>query len=273
MSFFVRLSAVTLATMTAACATHPLPEDFSRKTTRDIVQRILCEVSTGLEDLSGVSDAQLRTTSIGLDFELEMIEENDATAGKIGLTNPISGGKVLIDLNASAEKTRENKRRFRIVDTMYNLRLRNDCSDDYQRVNFVYPITGHVGLAEVLDTYWALRNQYPVALIEKTQQAFVETLTYTTTFTGGISPNITLNAGATSLHVSNFSIDGKLLRTDNHILTLAILPEQQSPPSKSARRTTGRPALMFAPVNKGIDDALDAEILRRDLRDSGRNIR
>jgi hypothetical protein len=95
-----RCSLVLLAfqlTTLAACSAHPLPEDFSRKSTFAIVQQIRCEARAGLIEAK-LSPADLANTYIGLDFTFDITETNKATSGFLGFTHhayPHSSGAIV----------------------------------------------------------------------------------------------------------------------------------------------------------------------------------
>jgi hypothetical protein len=279
----------------AGCSTHPLPQDFSRKTTVDIVKKMRCEISDGINRLSAASEVELEGTMIGFDFVLKMTEDNDATAGKISLLDPLSRGQFTLDITGSAEKTRHNERRFRMVDNMLKLRQESGCSAEDQRANFIYPIAGKVGLDEIVSTYWRLKDISKFdAYSDEGKKAFIDKLLFTTTLSAGLSPNIKIDSGAASLHLTNASINGSVVRKDEHQVTIAVVQyvEQtvvtqrppksgqqtdrsggpgasaQERPQSRGERTTVR-ASDPAAAARAVNRALDQESIRDDLRDYG----
>src|ERR1044071_5649199 len=112
------LAALSAALVLAGCSTYPLPQDYSRKYTVDIVKHIRCEVAEGVKSLNPVEQDELEGTVVGFDFTFKMTENNKATSGTLGFTNPVGGGTFKLDLTGAAEKQRFNERTFRIIDTM-----------------------------------------------------------------------------------------------------------------------------------------------------------
>lgn len=298
MTFPLRLTAMMLlpTVLLAGCSTHPLPEDFSRKTTVDIVKKMRCEIAEGINRIPAASEVELEGTMIGFDFVLKMTEDNDATAGKISLLDPLSRGQFTLDVTGSAEKTRHNERRFRMVDNMLKLRQEPGCSAEDQRANFIYPIAGKVGLDEVVSTYWRLKDISKFdAYSDEGKRAFIDKLLFTTTLSAGLSPNIKIDSGVGSLHVTNASLNGSVVRKDEHQVTIAVVqyvektvvtqrpPKSRPPTDRSGgpsassaqedaqprgKRTTVRTSDPGAAA-RDVNRALDRESIRDDLRDYG----
>lgn len=252
----------------AGCSTYPLPQNFARKTTFDIVKLIRCEVANGIrllgpvgpEEGASILPEELEGTVIGFDFTFTMTEENDATSATIGLTNPVGGGKFLLDVTGGAEKERTNERTFRLIDTMAKLRNEAECSPDEQRANFIYPIAGRIGLEELVDTYWRLRDTSTFTQGE-TKRYFTDKLLFTTILTAGISPTLEVTSGIADFKLTNASIDGKIVRTDKHQVTVAIV---QSVAKKIIKTKTKRivrrssdPRIMGAPQVERVETVIE----------------
>lgn len=277
------LAALTsLLLVTTGCSTHPLPEDFSRKYTVDIVKKLRCEISEGVKALSVTSTAELKGTMIGFDFVFKMTENNNATAGKISLLDPFSRGQFTMDITGSAQKERHNERRFRMVDDMLTLRDEEGCSEADQRSNFIYPIAGHVGLHEVVGTYWKLKNVSDFdAYANEGKRAFIDKLLFTTILSAGISPNIKIESGPAKLHIANASFNGNLTRKDEHQVTVAVVQyvqETVKPGEKGRSKSwipngSEEPSRVVVPnpaaAAKAVNNALDDEAIRDNFRDYG----
>ncbi len=168
----MRISYVATACCAATlfgCSSHPLVEDFARKDTYAIVQKIRCEAHNAVEktvvkDKHGkVIDGDARTQAlsnyiIGFDFKLDITEKNNASGGKVDFTNPFMGGKFTLALSGGAEKTRQSERFFRTIETLGSLNALKGCSLDDGEANLIYPITGYIGMEEVLYTFLDLEK-------------------------------------------------------------------------------------------------------------------
>lgn len=296
------MRALTLAALSATlltvagCSTHPLPEDVSRKSTVDIVKRMRCEIREAVNKLSSADNVELEGTVVGFDFVLKMTEENKATAGKLSFADPLARGKFTLDLTGSAEKERFNERRFRVVDNMYKLSLEENCSEQEQRANFVYPITGRIGLDELVFTYWKLKDVTSFKPYEDDdQRAFIDKLLFTTTLSAGLSPTIQIDSPAGGFELTNASVAGNVVRKDEHQVTVAIVQYVETivvevpgkpKPKKPKGGPSGSPAAdsgpELAPVRKtrriivdpsaatrAVNRALNRESVRDDFRDYG----
>ena len=130
----------TLACALTGCSIHPLPDDVSRSSTFDIVERIRCEVHEGLQSLP-LRDPHVRriiaNTTIGYDFSFAITENNDLTEGGLTFKRPTPSGFFHLDATASATRQRANTRRFRILEDLKELE-KIDCSPG-SRANWIGP--------------------------------------------------------------------------------------------------------------------------------------
>ncbi len=248
--------------MVGGCATHPLPEDFSRKSTRDLVQAVRCELAQGVASLPDATPKELRNSVAGIDFKLNMNEETSATAGKLALTDPVSGGSFSLDLTGSSEKYRNNERKFRIIDTFEKLEeisRSEQCNQEFQRANFVYPIAGRIGLDEIVTTFWDVNSLSTLNPVEK-QSAFSDKIVFKTKLSAGLNPSLTLSTRAAGLHLTNLSVDGVAVREDIHQLTISMdleNPKRNAVNPNKARSqapTEQKTLLKNVPVAPYVDD-------------------
>jgi hypothetical protein len=131
-SFLLRrgLMPAAVACGLAACSTHPLPEDFSRASTVDIVKSIRCEARAGLLNLTAEEwrKAQpiIAATMIGYDFVFHITETNNVGGGKADKQTGLEGsfltlqrgGAFSLELTGSAGVERANERRFKIIEPL-----------------------------------------------------------------------------------------------------------------------------------------------------------
>jgi hypothetical protein len=172
------LTVLPLLPLLIGCSIHPLPDDVSRKTTYDIVEKIRCEAKAAVEQFGrGFKEA-----SIVYQFTFDITEHNDASAG-FGFLYPGTSGSFNLDANAALNRERDGNRNFELIDSFDDLR-KMDCTRD-REVNWVYPLTGDVGMYDSVATFIRLQqadNPGGTRIF-----TFADTLTYTTTFTGGVT--------------------------------------------------------------------------------------
>ncbi|AMJ62139.1 hypothetical protein [Bosea sp. PAMC 26642] len=182
----------------AGCAMHPLPEDYSRYKTTDIVRQVRCEAKAALRSqlikFLSLDDQTKRAKDVGLkysdntneidpadyakldkaakegvdeyrkaaiayDFELEAIENNKYGAG-LDLLNPLAGGTINAAIRVGSDFQRKNTRNFTMTDSFQDLLFNADlqCGKPDLRFRPAYPVTGTIGLGEVFDTFVSLNE-------------------------------------------------------------------------------------------------------------------
>jgi hypothetical protein len=72
---------------------------------------------------------------------------------------------------------------------LQNKELKN-CGTEYRYSNYAYPISGSIGMAELIATFIDLNEFKPLAQDKATSSVFADTLTFTTTLTGSVSPHV-----------------------------------------------------------------------------------
>jgi hypothetical protein len=180
----------------AACSTHPLPQDVTGYNTSEIVRKIRCETRDAvkkrvLDELDKYNPqlaARVRAETLPLrnlnqvrqflrkevqaafdkydqsavayDFTFDITEDNKISTSA-NLTNPFSRrGPLIIGPNASDDQSRQNTRNFRTADTFEELvtKLDNYCARSQTTKNWSYPITGTIGISELVDSFLDLNE-------------------------------------------------------------------------------------------------------------------
>lgn len=233
----------------AACSTHPLPQDVAGVSTVDIVKSIRCEARAGIERaVSGLRDDQvaklvpiIQATVIGYDFIFDMTELN--SAGVIDDKTPLLAftraapeafaGKV----NGSATLERNNKRTFTVIEPLANLTKPESvttCKDRSKGPNWVYPVSGTIGLDEVVRTYLKLEllTELPTQKDNKKSEAqkqfsashvvFSDELSFTTKFDAGVTGDLSFHAVVGQVRLANASIGTRASRKDEHSVIVAL---------------------------------------------------
>lgn len=250
--------ALVLASALIGCSTHPLPEDFSRATTFDIVRSIRCEVQRGLQNFTGefppavpAGDGEvsaggypadfLRKTYVGFLFTFEIDEDNKATQASLKFANPFSDGSFKLDLSGGVSKHRETVRNLVVAETLEELKSGGPC-EPAPRPNLLYPLAGRIGADEILTTYLRIERDMKFKGANGAQ-IFTDTLTFTTTLSAGVTPNLTLSAGSTEFKLKNASVKGSVERVDLHKVIIAIYYDKDLGVQRLARSDS--PALLY----------------------------
>ena len=241
----LRLAAVYVFVLTSlllGCSIHPLPGDIPRVATIDIVERMRCEAREGLKHFNP-DDTLIKKildgTTIGYDFVFHVTEgNNEGTAAAPGSVTFQRPGRneslVSLNLTASSEKLRSNIRRFRIIEELKTL-YDADCSKPKAWENLIFPITGATGMAEVVRTFIKLEQLVDLQdgagpdrlnSLNSDRVVFSDVLKFTTTLTAGATPTVHLSAPVGSFRLTEASITGTAVRTDDHDVIVAIARHQ-----------------------------------------------
>ena len=179
---------LTVPELVSACAIHPLPENFSRSSTYDIVQKIRCEARGAIVEIA-LSDTgrsqiepflseplvkteakQVRTerarrllvpamqrAAIGYSFRFSITEDNDAS-GSARFEFPFSNGSFALGLSTGEDKRRKSDRSFDLVEDFAQVLADPTLHCGPGGEDWKYPITGDIGLEEVIKTYVRLAD-------------------------------------------------------------------------------------------------------------------
>ena len=164
-------------------------------------------------------------TVIAYDFLMQGVENNRValTADPVRL---ITNGTAGIALGGSGELNRDNQRHFALADTfgelLYDQNMRCE-SRDYLPENFIYPVSGRVGLREVVDTFIELNEFKSLSQFGDDKTVFADTLKFTTTWTGSATPHIQIDPVGTRFGLASPTQIGlSASRADTHTLTLGL---------------------------------------------------
>lgn len=150
---------------------------------------------------------------------LFIVNEENETNGKLKFEFPLTGGSIGLVLGSDNTLARESERKITISETIDELGDSKTC-DDYniqRRSNFIYPISGYVGMEEVLSSFFNISFGGPKL------EVFTHRIKFTTTISAGIEPKLTLSSSADLTEASGKI---KAMREDQHQLLFAVkLPE------------------------------------------------
>jgi hypothetical protein len=214
------------AILLSGCAdVHPLPEDFSRKTTFEIVQAIRCEAKRAIEKI----EAKYDVGAIGYEFAFDITEDNSASIATTLTGNHLTNvlGTFAGIGGAGGTLKRQAVRSFTLVDRFGALR-KLSCSSRATDGRLLYPITGNIGLTEVISTFtgaFAIKdkeNKVPAPADGNTLD-FSDDLTFTTSLSSGaLTPTLTLNPVPNAFKLTSLSGSIGADRVDKHQVTVAI---------------------------------------------------
>lgn len=279
--FFRIILALSFPLSLCACATHPLPEDYARVDTFSIVKRIRCEARSAIKDAtaeflkkfdpndryaidsgaalaSGTMDfAELDVARLGpntkpyivkyepaaiaYDFTFDITEENNIST-QVDLGGIISRGAFLMPIKAENDRQRQTVRNFRIADKFGNLRGDSTlCVTPQQLANHAYPITGRIGLAEVVRTFIDLNeNQHLTGSKDaETVPTLADTFNFQTTISGSLAPKITLSPLRGAIDVADAEVAGAASRKDIHRVIVAMALPTESPHHERSKSGPG----------------------------------
>jgi hypothetical protein len=235
------------------CAIHPLPEDFSRSSTIDIVERIRCEAQAAIWENAQKpthvrGDApnlgsyrpldKFRGAVIGYEFQFTISEENEKT-GSATFALPFQEGKFSLGISGGKKLKRESDRNFKFAETFEQV-ISANCAITAGEKNFKYPITGEIGLGEVVQTFIRLEQLTSLTKVkdgtlrEGAVATFTDKLVFTTSFGGDLSPSVEMTPGPlNSLRLARASANISADRFDTHKVTIAMAINEKAPPPPS----------------------------------------
>ena len=295
------LSIVVSTISLTGCAIHPLPDDISRETTYSIIQKIRCEakaqVIVEVRELLSRSrspivqsldpeqvviklatvrknDAAIaniiekyRLSVIGYGFTFRIAEENHNRADA-NFILPLTHSTFTLGLGASVNKDRESERKIDVLDTFEEL-ADLDCTETTgPSRNLLYPITGSIGMGEIVHSFLSLSETLHVRpgpdTIKETDRTFFDTLEFTTDLNPqaiadrGIRPSIVLkrSPGAGRFGLQNASGVFFAARKDFHrvivTMTFPVEPTQDPQTGGTTRQSARQKSMTGAPAAKAV---------------------
>jgi hypothetical protein len=197
---------------------------------------------------------------IAYNFTFDMTELNNLDA-TVDLISPLKRGPFTAALGAGIDRTRENTRTFTISDSFH--RMVYEIHDDYcdgftHEPNYIYPIAGKIGIAEMIDTFVDLAlfgglapggggaGAQGSAQAPKTASmtqakpttpgplAMGDTIAFQTKLSGSATPKIVLTPIGKSTQLADASLAAAVSRTDVHKLIIGIsVPVAFNPSAQS----------------------------------------
>ena len=267
----------TVVTGLAACSTHPLPDDISRETSVSIIRNIRCEardefirqvarllsrsgsaavraanpeniidrpesIKTHDPVIAGTV-AKFTVSAIGYSFKFNITETNNNSASLsfslpfIASNPPADRGNFGLGLSGGIHQKRDANREITMVESFLEL-AHLDCTKASEPpANLLYPITGTIGMNEVIATFLQLGTsgagvskpgQTALNIEHPGEPQFTDTLTFTTDIGVGATPKIVLGPVGQAFQLTEASADLSAGRRDFHELVVTLkFPEMQ----------------------------------------------
>lgn len=213
-------------------------------------------------------------SAIAYNFALDMTEVNNLDP-TVDLTNPtiVPFGAFTTPLTGGVDRSRENARTFTITDTWINLIQTLDevyCAPYAHIANYIYPITGRIGIDEMIDTFVDLSlfdNLAAPATASGKPPTMADDLVFTTLLSFGATPKLTFIPFSKGLSVADADLGIMLSRKDKHEVTVGL----SLPPSPAAVAAGGsRPNQLVltasgGPAQQAAAQAVEQSITRFQL--------
>jgi hypothetical protein len=269
-----------------ACAIHPVPEDVTGVKTTQIVHRIRCETWKAVDEAhrwfkKNHPEKVQTVESVGIvySFALAGTETNSLMASAT-VTKPLTHGSWSYTPSLGDSLMRENTRAFTVIDNYKTLKKLQYCDAESTGPNYQYPIVGTIGIREMTFTFFSLTLDGNLEAEEGTSvtsintsakgpPTMVDTISFTTTVSAGVSPTIMLTPATAAAHLASGSLTGSVGRTDNHQVVIGLaIPTASAPPTKQANVTHPRFGLLVSgyPQRNAVEDAaleaVNEQILR-----------
>lgn len=211
-----------------------------------------------------------KNVAMGFGFAFK-IKETNKNGGETALNVPIGAATLTVGFTAAHDKVREAIREFELVLTMGDLLKSKACEQrpPLQSEELSYPISGNIGLQETFHTFAKLwldagdNLRFSDRKFGTKLDGFVDVLTFTTTVSGGIKPEVTLAASKNSARLTKSSLAHSSIREDEHKLYVVIVPKKPTDVAKGVRVPA---AAVIPPSTYGVREQLFQLRTRDDLR-------
>jgi hypothetical protein len=268
------------------CAIHPEPKDVTGLPTFEIVQQIRCETRQAIIDLAfkwldskADSDEDVKkrlvefattrpvselsptlfkgqvrellsiflNTGVAYNYNLDMTENNNAD-GELDFLSTLSKGTFGLGLKAGVDRSRQNTRTFTVTDTFGALVHRPpQCEDHIVGPNYVYPISGQIGVERLIQAFVYLSlfgnlasqgDPNKPAALPNGPPTLVDALLFTTTISGSVTPQVNFAPIGRTLSVSHAQLDLAASRIDKHQVVIGLALDVRQQQLLGAERAT-----------------------------------
>jgi hypothetical protein len=266
----------------AGCSTVPRTEDVTRKSTLAIVEQVRCEAKKAVMDIAynynnpspdGYNNPfpykiDYKTASIAYEFTFDITEENNARAsGTWGLPYTLAGDFSLT-ANGTFDRSRNTNRNFKLVDSfeeLYNTR----CNVPPQPENLIYPISGEIGVYEVVRTFIKLQQVGNPNAGEVF--TFADTLKFVTLLSAGVQPKLVIGPFPDRFRLAGASGDFNASRLDIHKVVISLAGEKPRIGDAKTAKAAPLGASLIRAADRMIGVQTNSSLLSTTLLQSGAN--
>jgi hypothetical protein len=176
-------------------------------------------------------------SAVALAFTFTITEGNNNTANAT-FKMPFTNGLFQLTADAGGKLDRVAERKLEANHTFLELYELTDPAVCAKIAagggNFIYPITGKIGLEEVFETFYLMNRPYNPALKSPDDEAFKnhragrdvkdfsDELKFTTKFNMGATPSITLDPVPQKFRLTSASLTSSALREDLHKVVISV---------------------------------------------------
>lgn len=267
----ISILGLSVVTGLAACSTHPLPDDISRETSVSIIRNIRCEARdefirqvalllsrsrsaavraanpedvinrpqsiSALDPVIAATATNFADSVIAYKFTFHITETNKNSASLsfslpfVASKPPTDRGNFGLGVSGGVHQTRDANREITMVESFLEL-TQLDCTKASEpRENLLYPITGTIGMNEVVATFLRLGTsgagasmpgQTAFKIEHPGEPQFSDTLRFTTDIAVGAKPKIMLSPMGQAFQLTQASADLSAGRTDIHELLVTL---------------------------------------------------
>ena len=169
---------------------------------------------------------------VAYNFNLTMSENNDLTT-EINLLKPLSEPRFTLGVKAGALRERRNLRTFTITDTFSHLltklntpvRGKHYCDGQLVHANYIYPITGRIGVDKLVKSFIELTlfaNLAGKGPSGSGLPTMADELTFTTSVNASATPKVVFAPVGQAFQLADASLTGLAKRADVHQVTMAL---------------------------------------------------
>jgi hypothetical protein len=155
-------------------------------------------------------------------FDFDIREKNGTSASAAFNLPWLTSNALDVKASAALDLTRQGHRVFTSEDTWEDLlvnpkRCKGELEQPTNPANFVYPLTGSIGVGRVVETFISIDRQGGA------KDSFVDTLTFTTEVTGGADASVKLASVPDQFRPVAAAAAVSASRLDIHKLTLSLV--------------------------------------------------
>lgn len=166
---------------------------------------------------------------IFMDFTFMNTEDNNNDTN-INLLSTLMRGTDALNIKASNNRSRSSTRNFRTQDSFAGiLTAPLTCEGRSRSSDYLYPVTGEIGLYEVINTFLLLNEgRSLIGGVVPKDRLFADTLVFSTTISGTLGPKITLSPVGKAIGLADAAFTSTNSRTDMHTVIVGLsLPQEE----------------------------------------------